>query len=620
MTSKIQTDVLGTMPLTEVVTSPVDQFLQDSLIEPLITGPDGRDSVSCQSKTNCYISNTAAATTTTTTTTQCNHEFERNHQLLLDDDDGDDHSANNNNNNNDDDDASIDDYDQSYTLDPRRFSVLAVFALNNLLGAAIWITFAPIEDAVQTKFQINQMQVNWLSMISMAVYGPGTLICTWMVPKIGFGKTVIISSLTMALGCLLRWWSCTSSLELGLDLDYEELSSSSSSSSSLRYIILLSGQGLVAVGQTIFMNAPARIAACWFQQTTKVIGAIIFSANIGIILGQTLSPLCVIEETGENLDKLLAGQGLAMGVCALLTCYSFKSDEPLLPPSPSEAARRRQQQQQQQSQQEIGDSSHQSTFATIVKDIKTLSTDPQYLILLVAFGVQYGVNNAVLTLLQPWVASSGFPGDETAGILGSLLIAGGVVGTFIAAILLDRTRNFTQAVRWSFIVVVVVAFGLVATLQPSCPTWILATAFTITGMSQMPLLTICLDAVATQTYPIPEELSSAGLQLVGQYFGIMLIDIMGDLIDSSNSADDHSETRYGFAANVNILYLALLIISAAFACCYKSDDRRTHVNDGDINHDTTRTTAMRWVSNSRNSIDDSNETIDDNEQSRLDSI
>lgn len=368
------------------------------------------------------------------------------------------------------------------------------------------------------------------------------------------------------------------------------------------------------------MNAPARIAACWFQQTTKVIGAIIFSANIGIILGQALSPLCVIEETGENLDKLLAGQGLAMGVCALLTCYSFKSDEPLLPPSPSEAARRRQQQQQQQSQQEIGDSSHQSTFATIVKDIKTLSTDPQYLILLVAFGVQYGVNNAVLTLLQPWVASSGFPGDETAGILGSLLIAGGVVGTFIAAILLDRTRNFTQAVRWSFIVVVVVAFGLVATLQPSCPTWILATAFTITGMSQMPLLTICLDAVATQTYPIPEELSSAGLQLVGQYFGIMLIDIMGDLIDSSNSADDHSETRYGFAANVNILYLALLIISAAFACCYKSDDRRTHVNDGDINHDTTRTTAMRWVSNSRNSIDDSNETIDDNEQSRLDSI
>jgi cyanate permease len=597
------------MSLAEEVTSSVDQFQQDSLIEPLITGP-GR--VSCQSQTNNNVSNAAARTTTTTTTaTQFNHEFERNYELLLDDDDGDDHDANNG------DDASIDDYEQSYPLDPRRFSVLAVFALNNLLGSAAWITFAPIEDAVQTKFQINQMQVNWLSMISMAVYGPGTLICTWMIPKLGFGKTVIISSLTMALGCLLRWWSCTSSLKLGLDLDYEELSSSSSSSSSLRYIILLSGQGLVAVGQTIFMNAPARIAASWFQQTTKVIGAIVFSANIGIILGQTLSPLCVIEETGENLDKLLAVQGLAMGVCALLTCYSFKTDEPLLPPSPSEAARRR---QQQQSQQEFGDSSHQSTFATIVKDIKTLSTDPQYLILLVAFGIEYGVNNAILTLLQPWVASSGFPGDETAGILGSLLIAGGVVGTFIAAILLDRTRNFTQAVRWSFVVAVVVAFGLVATLQPSCPTWILATAFTITGMSQMPLLTICLDAVAAQTYPIPEELSSAGLQLVGQYFGIILIDVMGDLIDSSNSADDHSETRYGFAANVNILYLALLIISAAFACCYKSDDLRTHVNDGDINHGTTHTTATRGVTNSSNSIDDNNEIIDDNEQSSLDSI
>ena len=592
------------MSLVEEVAS-VDQSQQeqDSLIEPLIT--DGRDSCN-RTQTNNNVSNT----TTTTTTTQCDHEFERNYELLLDDDDTDDHDTNN------DDEATIDDDDQSYQLDPRRFFVLAVFALNNLLGAAVWITFAPIEDAVQTKFQINQMQVNWLSMISMAVYGPGTLICTWMIPKLGFGKTVIISSLTMALGCLLRWWSCTCSLKLGLDdLGYEK-SSSSSSSSSLRYFILLTGQGLVAVGQTIFMNAPARIAASWFQQTTKVIGAIVFSANIGIILGQTLSPLCVIEETGENLDKLLAVQGLAMGVCALLTCYSFKSDEPLMPPSPSEAARRRQQQQSQLER----DGSSQSTFSTIVKDIKTLSTDPQYLILLVAFGIEYGVNNAILTLLQPWIASSGFPGDETAGILGSLLIAGGVVGTFIAAILLDRTRNFTQAVRWSFAVAVVVAFGLVATLQPKCPTWILATAFTVTGMSQMPLLTICLDAVAAQTYPIPEELSSAGLQLVGQYFGIILIDVMGDLIDSSNSADDHSKKMYGFAANVNIVYLVLLIISAAFACCYKSDDLRTHVNDGDINHDTTHTTTTREVTNNSSNIDDNNEIIDDNEQSSLDSI
>jgi hypothetical protein len=126
--------------------------------------------------------------------------------------------------------------------------------------------------------------------------------------------------------------------------------------------------------------------------------------------------------------------------------------------------------------------------------------------------------------------------------------------------------------------------------------------------------------VAAQTYPIPEELSSAGLQLVGQYFGIILIDVMGDLIDSSNSADDHSKKMYGFAANVNIVYLVLLIISAAFACCYKSDDLRTHVNDGDINHDTTHTTTTREVTNNSSNIDDNNEIIDDNEQSSLDSI
>lgn len=516
--------------------------------------------------------------------------YEINYILLTDND------HNNNNNDDDDNDTANDDATRSigddqqhqYSLDPRRFCVLSVFCLNNLLGSAIWITFAPIEDAVQKKFLINQMEVNWLSMISMAVYGPGTLICCWIIPKLGFGKTLILSSITMALGCLLRWWSCN--LKLGIDLDEE---------SSFSYIILLTGQGLVALGQTVFMNAPARIAASWFQNTAKVIGSIVFSGSVGIVLGQSLSPLFVVEETGENLDRLLAVQGLAMGICALLTYHNFKSDEPHLPPSASEAARRR----QQRTQQEIADSS-QSTFATISKDIITLLTDPQYIVLLIAFGIEYGVSNAILTLLQPWVASSGFPGDETAGLFGSLLISGGIVGTLIAATLLDSTRNFTQGVRWSFVVALGVGFSLIAALTPKCPIWLLASAFTITGMSQIPILTICLDSVAAQTYPIPEELSSAGLQLVGQYFGIILIDGMGNLIESSNSAD---QARYGFTANVNIAYLALLVISAAFACCYKNDDPRAHVGD------------MR-TTNSSNDIDNTSGIIDDNEQLIVDSL
>ena len=98
------------------------------------------------------------------------------------------------------------------------------------------------------------------------------------------------------------------------------------------------------------------------------------------------------------------------------------------------------------------------------------------MILLVAFGVGYGVNNAILTLLQPWFAAAGFPGDGVAGLIGSVSMIGGLLGTLIAAPLLDASRNYTQAVRWSFAVAYLVAVAVVGTMRPACPVWLLAIA------------------------------------------------------------------------------------------------------------------------------------------------
>lgn len=475
---------------------------------------------------------------------------------------------------------------ESHSLDPRRFAILAIFCLNNLIGSAVWITFAPIEDAVIAKFRqydgennsssgISYQQINWLSMISMVVYGPGTALCAWIVPKYGFRETVIASSILMALGCFLRW------LSLSFVSPDDGATSDEFSSSIARYFILLTGQGLVALGQTIFMNAPARVAASWFQQTTKSIGAINLCSSLGIVFGQALPPLCVLADTGEHLDQLLAAQGVAMGICALFTGYWFRYEEPACPPSAAESARRRE--RERQSDHSSSSDSMVSPTCSIPKDVEKLLTNPQYIMLTIAFGINYALNSALLTLIQPWITLSGFPGDKMAGLCGSLLIGGGVFGTWIASILLDLTRNFNQAIRWSFASTAVVAFGLVATLRPECPTWILATAFTISGMTQGPLTTICFDAVAAHTYPVAEELSSAGLQMVGQYLGVVLVDGMSYLIESASSGDqdddDNEEAEFGFTANVNIAYLSLLCISAVFALCYRSEDPRANITN-----------------------------------------
>jgi len=496
---------------------------------------------------------------------------------------------------------------ERYSLDPRRFAILAIFCFNNLIGSAIWITFAPIEDAVIANFRhydsetssggISSQQVNWLSMVSMVVYGPGTALCALVVPRYGFRETVIASSVIMAFGCFLRWLS----LSFGI---LDSLTSDENSSSMARYFVLLTGQGLVALGQTIFMNAPARIAASWFQQTTKSVGAINLCSSVGIIFGQAIPPLYVVEETGKHLDQLLAAQGLVMGICAFFTAYWFRYEEPECAPSAAEAARRTERRRQCNDSPSSNDIPDVSS-SNIANDLKKLFSNSQYIILMVAFGINYGVNSAVMTLMQPWIASSGFPGDKMAGLCGSLLIGGGVIGTWIASVLLDITRNYNQAIRWSFISTSIVAIGLVATLQPKCPTWILALAFIITGMTQLPLLTICSDAVAAHTYPVSEELSSAGLQMVGQYLGVILVNGMSRLIEPFPDSSDVNQ-RTGFFAKVNIAYLSLLSVSTVIACFYNSDDLRANVTIREFQNSDTQTTAI--LGGNINGQDDVSET------------
>ena len=538
----------------------------ESLTEPLISGANDHAHIASDCDDDHHENSTLTA--------QRDEENNNDYVQLIDDHD---------------DDANA---DSTYPLDPRRFAILTIFCLNNLIGSAAWITFAPIEDAVKAKFEgygstISSQQINWLSMISMVVYGPGTALCAWVVPKYGFRETVIGSSVIMALGFYLRW------LSFNVLIPHDGAMSDEYSSSTTRYSILLTGQGLVALGQTIFMNAPARVAASWFQQTTKPIGAINLCSNFGIIVGQALSPLCVVPETGEYLNQLLGAQGIVMAICSLFTGYSFQYEEPAYPPSASEAARRRERLRQSDN------SSDPTASPSALKDVKKLVTNPQYVILTIAFGITYGLNGTIMTLMEPWLALCGFSGDETAGLFGSLLVGGGLVGTWIASTLLDITRNYNQAIRWSFVSIAAVAVGLVATLYPKCPTWVLATAFTLTGMTQGPLTAICTDAVAAHTYPVSEELSSAGLQMVGQYLAVVMVNGMSYLIESESGGES-----YGFSAKVNIAYIGLLAVSSFFACCYNSEDLRANTANNEESLQNSTDQTMPLLGNTNSSDDD----------------
>jgi MFS family permease len=259
-------------------------------------------------------------------------------------------------------------------LDPRRFVVLGVFALANLLGAAAWITFAPIDDVMIDLYSITPQQVNWLSLIFMAVYGPGTAVCAWGVRKYGLRMVVVASAVLMSVGGLLRWWS---------------FYFIHNGNNSMAYIILLTGQGLVALAQPVFSNAPSRVASAWFRNTTAAIAFNVLGSMAGMILGQSMSPWMI-----RHVDHLLAIQAIVMIGCASASCVYFES-EPEFPPTVAEAIRRRQQQNEQEHFLGVGGRQGSHSMSTLWQEISQLMTDKQYLVLLISFGVQYAVNNGM---------------------------------------------------------------------------------------------------------------------------------------------------------------------------------------------------------------------------------
>jgi hypothetical protein len=296
--------------------------------------------------------------TTTTTTTTSNSTIHDDYILLSDNDENDDNHHHHRHDEND-----HHDHHNHYPhcqLEPRRFAVLSVFSMNNLIASAVWITFAPIETIVCAQFHqfITTNQVNWLSMIFMAVYGPGTALCTWSTQTYGLERVVYVSSWIMTLGCFLRWYSIyylisttttITTTVTGTTSSRSELQDEADDDEENRvkqfqwaYLLLLTGQGLVAMGQPVFSNAPARVAAAWFQQTAQALGVTVFAGNVGMALGQAMSPLWVVVQdqqqqqqqaqdqqeestTGlQSLGTLLAGQAVAMVLCTLGTVYYFQ--------------------------------------------------------------------------------------------------------------------------------------------------------------------------------------------------------------------------------------------------------------------------------------------------------
>ena len=85
-----------------------------------------------------------------------------------------------------------------------RWVVLAIFFLNLGINNSVWITIAPVADVMRCYYGISNTWVNATSTVYMAAYVLFFLPCAWILDRYGLKVTMVLASLTNALGTAVR--------------------------------------------------------------------------------------------------------------------------------------------------------------------------------------------------------------------------------------------------------------------------------------------------------------------------------------------------------------------------------------------------------------------------------
>ncbi|XP_006771515.1 PREDICTED: major facilitator superfamily domain-containing protein 7 [Myotis davidii] len=288
----------------------------------------------------------------------------------------------------------------------------------------LWLSFAPVADTIAQHFLLSTEQVNWLSLVYLVVAIPSGLVAIWILDSVGLRWATILCAWLNFAGSVLRTLPCM--------LFWIQTP----------FALLMGGQSLCALAQTLVIFSPAKLAALWFPEhqraTANMVGTM---ANpLGILLANVLSPALVKKE--DDIPIMLGVYIIPAGLACLLATACLWESVPPTPPSAGAA---------------------HSNSEKFLDGLKLLVRNKAYVILAVCFGGGVGIFSSFSALLEQVLCANGYS-NEFAGLCGALFIVFGILGALALGLYVDRTKRFTEAVKIGFCLtsLVCVAFALVS--------------------------------------------------------------------------------------------------------------------------------------------------------------
>jgi len=426
----------------------------------------------------------------------------------------------------------------------KRYLILIMYGICSMEKSFQWINLSTITNKVALYYQVDNIAVNWTSVLFMITFIPLVLPTGWLIERIGLRKAVLIGSTGITIGAIIKCFACQSD----------------------RFYIVILGQIVVSLSEQFIFCIPARIASVWFpdHQVSLATGFGIFGNQCGIALGflipqYLLKNLETRDEIGEGLYNLFVGTAVVSGLTWIILVFLF-DDAPKHAPGAARLRKIREEQEERDRRRSFGQ--EMKIFGIVLRD---LMRDSNCDLLILAYGINVGTGYAIQTLLNQIITNGpswdGLDENETIGKSGMIIIVFGMIGALFWGHLCDLTHRYILINRLLYFgaIISIFLFGLtvrianlIALYATSAVMGFMLIGYTVAG----------LDTIVELTYPAPELVSTSVMNLSPQIFGTAITFACSAIVDVHGS-----DAATGFL-------IVCLVVGLVFTMIIKEDLKR----------------------------------------------
>jgi FLVCR family MFS transporter 7 len=417
-----------------------------------------------------------------------------------------------------------------------RWFMLAVVAVLNLSSGMLWMSFSSIADSTGTFYDIDQMKVNWLSIVFMITTIVLGLPAIWILDNIGLRMTLLTAAWLNVLGAVGRILSTVAPFN------------------SHKYTVLLLSQIIAGCAQPFIIFSPTKLASQWFNEHQRTFANMIGStANpIGIMLGSILSSVIVPSvQQSSHIDLMLQIFAIPAYLGVLMTTFGVCSSVPPTPPSESAA----------------------EECETFLVGMKTLLCIKSYWLLALCFGGGIGLLSTLVTILDQLLCTHGYP-DGFVGLCSGLLFGIGLIGATIMSIFVDKTRKFEETSKIGFGVCACALISFIIITRYSHMDVVLALLCAVSGFFGLALYPICLELSVECSFPVAEGTSAGFLVLSGQiqaalYTILMTLNVDANTRQSQMCDGGEIISIYAIVGFITVTGVLAIVFVQLFHCDYR---------------------------------------------------